>query len=985
VTNDHNGLVLDVFLRDLTSGTTTLVSVNRDGGSGGNNHSVMPMLSANGQLVAFESRASNLVANDTNNATDVFARDLASGTTMLVSVDQAGGGSGRGASSSPMLTPDGRFVFFESTAADLVANDTNNASDVFVRDLQLGTTTLISVRSNGVFSANGASTRPIPSSDGKVVLFSSAANDLVVNSTSNTNNLYLRNLETGLTTLINIVPPNLSNVTVKSYNPVLSADGAFAAFQAEPPRTVTNILREGIYWCDLAAGTNVLVGGTNIITRRASGLSDLSGPVMSADGQTLAFGGFATNLGVGVFRGVYVWKAATDELQQAGFAREGTSSCINRNPVTNADGTKVAFASNATNLVSGDTAGSPQLYVRDLLDGTVQLASLNTGGQLSTGPGFDDAAPSFSADGRVLAFQSRATDLVANDHNRAADVFARDTVSDTTQLVSRRDPALPSSLANAFTSLGVESVSSDGRFVAFSSEADNLVVNDANGLRDVFVRDMTLGSNLLVSVNADGTATGSGLSRWPILSANGRFVAFVSGAANLVANDTNRWDDVFLLDLQAGTTTLLSVSNNGTGTPVPPAISADGGKVAYKDLNRIFAWDTTAGTNVLASADTNSLAVNGDLPAISPNGRFVSFLVQTPHQLFLRDLALENTRLVATSVTSLTPVFSRNGRLLLYCVGASADLYAYDLVADTSFLVGLTRPAGPGSLVRPDPVTSADGRYVAFVSSDPAATSLDDTNQSGDILVRDLGLAANQLASLNYLGTGSGNGGSDSPQLSADGRFVVFRSHASDLVPNDTNGLPDVFLRDLRAGTTALLSQNAAGPGAGNEKSGRPIMSADGRSVFFRSLADDLVVMDYNLAQDLFYFRNTIPETDSDGDGMDDAWELTWFTDLSHDGSADTDGDGLSDLAEFRAGTVPTDPNSVFYGELVGPPGNGQVLVQWSSVPGRVYRLQFKNTLADGSWTDLPGDVTAVGAQAVKVDATFGTLEQRYYRVLLVR
>src|SRR5262245_2647879 len=145
-TNDDRGRVVDVFLRDRTNHATSLVSVNLTGTGGGNAHSISPFISTDGRYVAFESEASNLVANDTNGFSDVFLRDLQSGTTRLLSVNTSGTGGGTGASSSPVISADGRYVAFVSAASDLVANDTNGASDVFVGDLQSGTTTLVSVK-----------------------------------------------------------------------------------------------------------------------------------------------------------------------------------------------------------------------------------------------------------------------------------------------------------------------------------------------------------------------------------------------------------------------------------------------------------------------------------------------------------------------------------------------------------------------------------------------------------------------------------------------------------------------------------------------------------------------------------------------------------------------------------------------------------------------------------------------------------------------
>src|SRR5439155_26625178 len=151
---DSNG-TFDVFVRDRTLGRTILVSLNRDGAHSGNGASLASSISADGRFVAFESLASDLVANDTNNASDIFVRDLIAGTTTLASVSANGVSPGNGASSWPVMSPDGRFILFESRASNLVLNDLNNAGDLFVRDIAARTTTLVTRDRFGNFSAAG--------------------------------------------------------------------------------------------------------------------------------------------------------------------------------------------------------------------------------------------------------------------------------------------------------------------------------------------------------------------------------------------------------------------------------------------------------------------------------------------------------------------------------------------------------------------------------------------------------------------------------------------------------------------------------------------------------------------------------------------------------------------------------------------------------------------------------------------------------------
>jgi len=200
VTNDDHALFLDVFVRDLAVGTTRLASVQASGRGGGNGNSIEPSVSSNGQFIAFQSDAGNLVGNDGNGTGDVFLRDVTAGTTALVSVNAAGTDSGNGPSSHPRVSADGRFVVFESLASDLVPNDTNGLSDVFVRDRLMGTTILVSVNSTGMGSAAGKSDSAGISPDGRWVVFVSTATNLVAGAINTLEKVYVRDLQTARTT-----------------------------------------------------------------------------------------------------------------------------------------------------------------------------------------------------------------------------------------------------------------------------------------------------------------------------------------------------------------------------------------------------------------------------------------------------------------------------------------------------------------------------------------------------------------------------------------------------------------------------------------------------------------------------------------------------------------------------------------------------------------------------------------------------------------
>src|SRR5438445_6610436 len=246
-----------------------------------------------------------------------------------------------------------------------------------------------------------------------------------------------------------------------------------------------------------------------------------------------------------------------------------------------ADGRFVAFDSAATDLVAGDTNGVSDVFVHDRQTGTTERVSVASGGAQGNGSsgliGFA-FPPALSADGRFIAFVSFATNLVAGDTNAATDVFVHDRLTGTTERVSVASGGTEGNDA----SLGF-ALSADGRFVAFQSDATNLVPGDTNGATDVFVRDRQTGMTERVSVASDGTQANNA-SSYPVLSADGRFVAFHSAGTNLVAGDTNGATEVFVHDRQTGTTERVSVASGGTqgnDSSAGPALSADGGLVAF--------------------------------------------------------------------------------------------------------------------------------------------------------------------------------------------------------------------------------------------------------------------------------------------------------------------------------------------------------------------------------------------------------------------
>jgi hypothetical protein len=304
-----------------------------------------------------------------------------------------------------------------------------------------------------------------------------------------------------------------------------------------------------------------------------------------------------------------------------------------------ADGRYVVFDSEASNLVTGDTNGVGDIFIRDmLLDITTRI-----NGYGGVNPDNQSCHPSISNDGRYVAFQSYATNMTVDGANGYSHIYVHDCQTGETTQVSVTSTNREGNSTSFFAH-----ISADGRYVTFTSDATNLVANDTNGARDVFVHDRVTKQTTRVSVSSAG-AQGNNWSTSPNISGDGRYVTFASAASNLVANDTNNVHDVFRHDRLTGQTIRITGTsgvqpNNGSDTA---SISADGRFVAFSsgasnivsgDENSnydVFLADLVYGITTMISNASNGDPGSGSRPVISDDGRFIAF--QAYHGLVPQD------------------------------------------------------------------------------------------------------------------------------------------------------------------------------------------------------------------------------------------------------------------------------------------------------------------------------------------------------------
>jgi Tol biopolymer transport system component len=385
--------------------------------------------------------------------------------------------------------------------------------------------------------------------------------------------------ETAATVLLSVATDG-TQANADSFAPALSGDGSAVAFTS----LATNLAGP-----ESVPTMNVFVhdplrGQTTRISDSPGGEpadGDSTSPVLSGDGSVVAFDSFADNLVSGDSNGasdVFVHERASGRTTRVSVASDGAQSNGGSfSPSISANGRFVAFASDATALVPGDHNRDGDVFVHDRQTGKTTLISVTSDGKPANGDSF---APAISADGRFVAFVSHATNLVGGDTNGAADVFVHDRENGRTMRVS-----VGSDGAQIDSDSFGPSISGDGRYVAFATDAGNVVPGDMNGASDVFVHDGQTGRTALVSAKGDGHPSDRGSSS-PALSADSRAVAFVTDGA-LLPDDTNNTEDVYVADLATGALRRMSLASDGTEGNRPsltPAVSATGTVVAFESL-----------------------------------------------------------------------------------------------------------------------------------------------------------------------------------------------------------------------------------------------------------------------------------------------------------------------------------------------------------------------------------------------------------------
>ena len=720
------------------------------------------------------------------------------------------GTQGNKESCTPSISGDGRYVVFDSIATNFVASD-YNTHDVFVHDMQTGMTRRISVYSgvNEKEVSDGSSEIPVISSDGKCVVYLSDAGSLVNN---DTNSWMTDIFET------NTIDP----ATHAKLSDIFLSEGSLPFL----PDTTTYSVNVDSIVDSITVKPYIQY---NLGTVTVNGIAAVSGS--ASQSISLAYGTNTISVAVTAEDGITT-NTYTITVNRA------TASNVNLKVLgVSAGSLSPKFASATTEYTVNLDAGITNMTVTPVVQDNTSTIKVN-GSAVSSGSA--SQIINLAAGSNTIEIVVTATDSTTKTYTVTVHVSSN--FWDNKYLMSSKIVSVSSdgTLGNALSSHS--SISADGRYIAFNSAASNLVSNDTNGDADTFVRDTQTDKTTMVDVASDGTVSAGidqGVYMPPAISADGRYVVFLSSANNLVSGDTDTYSDLFLRDMQAGTTTRVNVSSVGTVVPtdgfINYAISGDGRYVAFSSLTNLDNGDFSVVQNLyihdMQTGKTQSVAVSSSgirgnkevrLPSLSYDGRYIAF-------------ESDSTNLVPDDTN-----------------GAN-DIFVHDMQTGTTKIVSTDSNGAIGDKDSYSTMINNDGRYVTFVS-DSTNLVTGDTNGKSDIFVHDMQTGETKRVSVASDGTQGDDKSGRSyyrTYISGNGRYVTFESDATNLVPDDTNAKTDIFVRDTWMDKSRRVSVSVDGT-QGNDESACPTMSSDGKYITYYSHATNLTTGDTNNTDDVF-------------------------------------------------------------------------------------------------------------------------------------
>ena len=822
-----------------------------------------------GRYALVGSVASNIFAGqvDQNDRTDVFVFDSQTGTAALISHALGAPGTAANGISIPIgISDDGSKVLFHSVATDLLAGveDNNQTYDVFLHDRSNDTTILVS-RLPGVApfllsTPAGASNAHALSADGSTVLFSSSQSGQMVGivDTNNGQDVFLFDVATGAVSLVSkSVAAQNNTANARSLPVALSADGARVLFNSYATNLVagmndSNSVRD-VFLYDRATGINTLVSHVHG-SPTTTPAGDSLGAGISGDGDHVVFGSFGTAMVPGQggdIGNVFLHARATGINRLVSGVAGSTTIATGASwpKAISADGRRVLYRSAAPTLVAGQSDSNfvDDVFVFDRVSGETTLVSRKLGLVATTADAFS-APVAISADGSTVLFETEAEDILAgvDDANEGTDCYLFDLASGVSSLVSH---ASTSSLRTGNQGSTAAALSADGKKVLFQSDSGDLVVgvHDLNDVYDAFIYDQRDHAVALIS-RAYGVVRSTAFPSTEAfgMSADGRHVLLHSSSPGLVAGQVQARLDEEVLLADRGEEEVQLVSHAAgvplqepDGASTPFAVSKDGQRVLFYsaasnlvaglvDSNGVaqepYLWDRKTGATVLLSRSLGNANIVADgeslLDAISEDGEHVLFRSRA-------------TDIVAGIIDS----------------SGTWDAFVYEVASGQSTLVSRisdSSTAAAGGVASAGAI-SGDGGLVLYSSTaSNVVAGVDDSNDAVDAFLFDRTSAQTQLLSRSAGSAATtANGSSSGMAFSTDGNRILLASTATNLLAglSDQNGAEqDLFLLDRSIGVPVLVSRALGSVSTTpNAASYASVLSADGRSVVFRSAATDLL------------------------------------------------------------------------------------------------------------------------------------------------